>query len=249
VSAPATARSAMLKIDPDAWLAGLMGRPVNRVAGPVASGAEKEAVRALAELAAAPGFAYARVPTAEVRLTHLLEDAGFRLVDTGITLEAATIAGTARPGSDTRLARAGDATAVAEIARTAFRYSRFHLDPRIPATLANEIKREWAANYFRGQRGDHMVVAERSGSVVGFLQLLAGKDGALTIDLIAVTEAQRGQGLASDMIRFAARECGAPALLRVGTQAANVASLRLYERLGFTVAGTSHVFHLHAPVA
>jgi hypothetical protein len=28
-----------------------------------------------------------------------------------------------------------------------------------------------------------------------------------------------------------------------------VGSLRLYERLGFTVAGTSHVFHLHAPVA
>jgi ribosomal protein S18 acetylase RimI-like enzyme len=248
VSAPVTHRAA-LQIDPDAWLASLMGRPVNRVAGPVAPGAEKEAARALAGLAAAPGFAYARVPTAEVRLAHLLEDAGFRLVDTGITLEAATVAGAARPGTDARLARAGDAAAVAEIARTAFRYSRFHLDPRIPAALANEIKREWAANYFRGQRGDHMVVAERSGSVAGFLQLLAGKDGALTIDLIAVTEAQRGQGLALDMIRFAARECGAPARLRVGTQAANVASLRLYERLGFTVAGTSHVFHLHAPVA
>jgi ribosomal protein S18 acetylase RimI-like enzyme len=250
VSAPVTHRSPALQIDSDAWLAGLMGRPVNRVAGPVAPGAEKEAARALSGLAAVPGFAYARVPTAEVRLAHLLEDAGFRLVDTGITLEAATVAGTARPSSAAaRLARAGDETAVAEIARTAFRYSRFHLDPRIPAALANEIKREWAVNYFRGRRGDYMVVAERSSSVAGFLQLLAGKGGTLTIDLIAVAEAQRGQGLASDMIRFAARECGAPARLRVGTQAANVASLRLYERLGFTVAGTSHVFHLHAPVA
>jgi ribosomal protein S18 acetylase RimI-like enzyme len=248
VSAPAPNRSAALRIDPDAWLAGLMRRAVNRVAGPVVPGTEADATRALAALAATPGFAYARVPTTDVSFGHLLENAGFRLVDTGITLEAATIAGTSRSMGETRLAHAGDATAVVEIARTAFRYSRFHLDPRIPTALANDIKREWAANYFRGQRGDHMVVAERSGSVVGFLQLLAGKDGVLTIDLIAVAEAHRGRGLAADMIRFAARECGKPVRLRVGTQAANVASLRLYERLGFAVAATSHVFHLHAPV-
>jgi hypothetical protein len=34
-------------------------------------------------------------------------------------------------------------------------------------------------------------------------------------------------------------------MLRVGTQLANLPALRSYERMGFRVTGSSHVFHLH----
>lgn len=238
----------MLQVAADPWLAGIMARPVHRVSGTVAAGEEVEAARALESLASQGGFAYARIASAEVRTAQLFEDAGFRLVDTGITLEVDASRSGVGAAPAARTARAGDAAAVAEIARTAFRFSRFHLDPRIPAGLANEIKAQWAGNFFAGKRGDHMVMAERAGEVAGFLQLLSGAERVLTIDLIAVAEAHRGAGLATGMIRFAARECGAPVRLRVGTQAANVASLRLYERLGFTVSATSYVFHFHAPV-
>jgi ribosomal protein S18 acetylase RimI-like enzyme len=239
----------MLQVFADPWLAGILGRPAHRVAGSIVTGEEAMASAALAPLAATGGFAYARVPTADVRLVQLLEDAGFRVVDTGITLEARSVDDTHATVSAVRMARADDAARVETIARAAFRYSRFHLDPRIPHALADEVKAQWAANFFRGKRGDHMVVAERGGAVAGFLQLLAGADGALTIDLIGVAEAHRGHGLASGMIAFAARECGRPERIRVGTQAANVGSLRLYERLGFTVASTSYVLHFHAPAS
>jgi ribosomal protein S18 acetylase RimI-like enzyme len=234
----------MLQIAPDPWLAGIMSRPVHRVSGAVAPGEEAQAARALESIG---GFAYSRVPTADVGLVQQLEDTGFRLVDAGITLETEAIRGAADAPSAVRNARAADATAVADVARSAFRFSRFHLDPRIPGGLADEIKAQWAGNFFRGGRGDYMVVAERGGELAGFLQLLSAPGRVLTIDLIAVAEAHRGAGLAKAMIRFAARECGAPARLRVGTQAANVASLRLYERLGFAVAATSFVLHRHAP--
>jgi ribosomal protein S18 acetylase RimI-like enzyme len=234
----------MLHTAPDPWLAGVMSRPVHRVSGSVAPGEESDGMRALAHLDQ-NGFAYARIPTAEVRLAQLLEDAGFRLVDAGITLETDTKRADDRLRPNVRLARPEDVTATEAIARTAFRFSRFHLDPRIPTALANEIKAQWAGNFFRGTRGDYMVVAEHAGNLTGFLQLLAAPDRTLIIDLIAVTEAHREQGLASSMIGFAARECGAPPRLRVGTQAANVASLRLYERLGFTVTATSYVLHRH----
>jgi len=233
----------MLQVATDPWLAGIMVRPVHRVSGTVATGEEAAAKQALAP---AGGFAYARLPTADVRSVQLLEDAGFRLVDTGITLEADVLRGEDGAGAAARSARPADAAAVGALARSAFRFSRFHLDPRIPARLADEIKAQWAGNFFAGKRGDYMVVTEHAGEVAGFLQLLAGPDSVLTIDLVAVAEAHRGRGLATAMIRFAARECGAPARLRVGTQSANVPSLRLYERLGFTVAATSFVLHRHA---
>jgi ribosomal protein S18 acetylase RimI-like enzyme len=244
----------MLQLSTDPWLAGILARPAHRVAGSIVTGEEAMARAALAPLAATGGFAYARVPTADVRLAQLLEDAGFRLVDAGITLEARSIDDTAiddtgAAGSGIRMARADDAARIEAIARAAFRFSRFHLDPHIPRAVADEIKAQWAANFFHGRRGDHMVVADRGGAVAGFLQLLAGPDGTLTIDLIGVAEAHRGHGLASGMIAFAARECGRPERIRVGTQAANVGSLRLYERLGFTVAATSYVLHYHAPAS
>lgn len=239
----------MFEATPDRWLAAVLGRSVQRVSGTISPGEKDENVNLLRTVAAAPGFAYARVPASEVFSAQLLEDAGFRLVDSSVTLETGKIDVATPATACARMARGGDAAAVEHIARSAFHYSRFHLDPRIPKQLADEIKAQWAGNFFRGGRGDYMVVAEHEGAIAGFLQLLAGADGTLTIDLIAVAEGRRGRGLASGMIGFAARACGRPTRIRVGTQAANIASLRLYERLGFTVSATGYVFHCHGPAA
>jgi GNAT superfamily N-acetyltransferase len=233
----------------DRWLGGIMRRPVQRVSGSIAAHEAREGARMLQAVAGGPGFAYARVSTADVRAAQAFEEAGFRIVDTGVTLEAADLRAAAPSAAKTRLARGEDAAAVEAIARTAFRFSRFHLDPRIPTELADEIKAQWAGNFFRGGRGEHMVVAEHGGEIAGFLQLLSGADGTRTIDLVAVAADRRGQGLGAAMIGFAARECGPPTRLRVGTQAANVPSLRLYARLGFEVTDTQYVFHCHGPVA
>jgi ribosomal protein S18 acetylase RimI-like enzyme len=142
------------------------------------------------------------------------------------------------------MALPGDRQAVEDIARKSFLYSRFHLDPAFSRAVADRIKAEWAGNFFHGQRGDHMVVAEVAGAVRGFLQLLQDEPERMTIDLIAVAEDVRGRGVASAMMGYAMRACRARTL-RVGTQAANLASLRLYENLGFRVIATSYVLHRH----
>jgi ribosomal protein S18 acetylase RimI-like enzyme len=67
----------------------------------------------------------------------------------------------------------------------------------------------------------------------------------LVIDLIAVEKDHRGQGLAKEMILFAASACGNPQALRAGTQSVNTASLSLYEKLGFRIVSTSYVLHHH----
>jgi GNAT superfamily N-acetyltransferase len=234
-----------LAISDDAWLSGVMARRVSRVSGAVVAEAEQEAERALLDVVDRPGFIYARVPTDDARTIRLLERCGLHLVDTGVTLEAAEVSGSSAGACGVRFARAEDRAAVEGIAGRSFVYSRFHLDPEIPKPLADEIKAQWAGNFFHGNRGDHMVVAEQAGRIVGFTQLLRSGEGVLVVDLIAVDGPHRGQGLAKEMIRFSASAVDGVRVMRVGTQIANAESLRVYQDLGFSIVSSAYVFHRH----
>lgn len=232
----------MIEIHEDRWLQTFIGRPAFRVTG--TADASEACMAKLRELARRPAFSYARTPTDDPRALDVFQAAGFRVVDTTITLETVGLPA-ATADSTVRLARPEDAPGVEAVAREGFAYSRFHLDPHIEKRVADEIKAQWAGNYFKGARGDHMVVAEVEGRIAGFLQLLAGGDGVLTIDLVAVSSAHRRRGLAAAMIRYAAHACAGTQRLRVGTQAANVGSLRLYQSLGFAISATAYVVHCH----
>ena len=82
--------------------------------------------------------------------------------------------------------------------------------------------------------------------IVGFTLLLVPTDSEVVIDLIAVDDAYRRRGIAAEMIAFVESQF-APAQLVVGTQVANLPSVRLYEKLGFRLAGAQYVFHFHNP--
>lgn len=233
-----------MEIVADPWLERFIGKPVFRVAGTPAG--NDQALAKLRELTAQDAFAYARVPTRDTTVVDAFQSAGFRVVDVSITLEAARLPPLEpQDVSRARFARPEDADAVERVGREGFTLSRFHLDPRIDKSVADEIKAQWAGNFFRGARGDYMVVAAAEGEAKGFLQLLAGADGVLTIDLVAVAASQRRKGLAGAMIRFAAHHCPGTKRLRVGTQAANIDSLRLYQGLGFVVTASAYVLHCH----
>ncbi len=224
----------------DDWLGDILGRPAYRLdslTGPLAT--------AVAGLA--PGaFVCTKADCRDIPSVHALELLGFRLVDTNVVLEKPRDATPPAESLGVRFARPEDEGAVARIAGGGFSLTRFHLDPLL-ADSADIIKESWARNFFRGRRGDHMVVAVADGEVAGFNQLLLGADGTLTIDLIAVDARFRRRGLGAAMIRFAETHLPTATIVRVGTQIANTASLRLYESLGFRVARSQYVFHYHVP--
>jgi ribosomal protein S18 acetylase RimI-like enzyme len=65
------------------------------------------------------------------------------------------------------------------------------------------------------------------------------------IDLIAVATDAHGRGAGSALTAaFAGLYTGMPRV--VGTQIANVPSIRLYTKLGFALARSQYVLHLHA---
>ena len=220
----------------DDWLAERIGKAAWRL-DPGGDSAEAAKV-------SGPAFIDTRVPTADIARVAQLSEVGFRLIDTAVTFRHANPGGGTPGTAETAMAAAGDADDIARIAATNFRSDRFHADPAIDDTAADRIKADWARNFFAGARGDWMVVARADGRVAGFLQLL-DRDDAVVIDLIAVDAAARNQGLARAMIGFAARSCRPGAPMRVGTQLTNLASIRLYQSLGFELESSEHVMHRH----
>jgi len=237
-----------MQIEADAWLAEIMGYPVFRVSVGETPPSSAEARSALAQATGQQrAFMYAKLPTQRVAAVHVLEAAGFNVVDVNVTL-AHSLREVASASSFTiRPARPEDHAAVLNIAVTAFVYSRFHLDPKIPAALANEIKRAWVENYCLGKRGEGLWLAEAEGKVVGFLALLISHT-ARVIDLIGVSPAAQRRGVGEALVRWMTHDSvGKFTQARVGTQAANIPSLRLYEKCGFSVAETTYVLHGHWP--
>jgi ribosomal protein S18 acetylase RimI-like enzyme len=226
----------------DEWLGRLLGRPALRL-----DRADTGDAGWIGRLDHEDLFITVKLPAHDVAALGELEAIGFRVVDAALTFSAAAV-GPQAADPRVRAARRGDRERVAELAGRAFRFSRFHLDPAIPRALADRVKQSWAANFFAGARGDAMVVAEQDGAILGFLQLLHGASSGFVIDLIAVAPEAARQGLARAMIGFAAAQGvngAAPSGWRVGTQAANIASVRLYESLGFRLEHAQFVLHHH----
>jgi ribosomal protein S18 acetylase RimI-like enzyme len=225
-----------MALRPDPWLAQFLNKPVWHL---TATGRDLDETPIPAET---PCFVDGKVPVSDIETSHRFQNAGFRLIDTNILLERP-----AWPIARSRTARpadAGDRDAIERIAATAFTFSRFHLDPEIPKSAADSIKRAWAGNFFEGERGDHMIVSVVEDVVAGFLQVLHQGD-LMVIDLVAVDPRFRGKGLARDMIAFAESHMHGIERIQVGTQAANARSLHAYVGDRFQFISATYVFHYH----
>jgi ribosomal protein S18 acetylase RimI-like enzyme len=147
-----------------------------------------------------------------------------------------------------RAAGPADFDQVVQIAGSAFKYSRFHLDPLVSKTLADNIKRSWMESYRRGTRGSGCLVATLEDVVVGFLAIVetTGEHAARIIDLIGVDPSAQGRGVGRALVDTFIREASGQATrLEVGTQVANAPSVRLYENCGFRFAGAAYTLHGH----
>jgi ribosomal protein S18 acetylase RimI-like enzyme len=202
----------------------------------------------LQDVKRSPVFLYSRVPSHRLDYIKLLEDEGFRLVDTTVTFEKAITLPTKQADSiGVRFATSDDRDQTVALAKRAFSCSRFHLDTAFSKETADAIKGEWVRNYFLAKRGDAMVIAEAEQHIAGFVQLLSDVNGTLIIDLIAVDEYHRRKGIAAGMVAFAESRYGDFERIRVGTQAVNIQSIQFYEYYGFRTISSSYVFHYHYP--
>jgi dTDP-4-amino-4,6-dideoxy-D-galactose acyltransferase len=126
-------------------------------------------------------------------------------------------------------------------------YSRYRVDPRIPAGAFDSLYRMWVTCSALGELADALLVAAPSGLEEEPLGLVTIKiDGpAGQIGLIAVHDDARGKGVGSALIAAAHRWMLARDARRatVVTQLDNVPACRLYERSGYRLADLRNFYH------
>ena len=259
VQATTRVDSLSIELCEDPWLSAIMGHGVFQVRSvePPVAGSEKAASDILGQVQyhaaqQAAAMYYARVDTAQVNVVRSLCATGFYVVDVTVTfcMEAPSQLRDPTPGK-VSICPVGPEhhQGVLDIASSCFQYSRFHLDPLIPRAIADRIKHDWVLSYIHKQRGDALFVALLDGRTVGFLAALAmelqGKR-ICVIDLIGVDTACQNQGVGLALTEFFIHRYHTQYdQLQVGTQAANIPSMRLYESLGFSVMKTQYVMHMH----
>ncbi len=243
-----------MELRPDQWLSEVLGRAVFSLVD-LDDPSLDRAVTFVDDHARRNGPAMydAKFAADRVDIARALGAAGFFTVDVNVTFaidgRSPLPALDPVPSVNVRRAAEDDQAAVLDLAGTAFRYSRFHLDPLIDRSAADRVKREWIRSYFEGRRGEALWVAVRDGVVTGFVAVLDGRDGGTrvrTIDLIGVTPSAQRQGVGTALVAaFISNYRETSGRLEVGTQVANTPSIALYERCGFTIRRARSVMHAH----
>ncbi|MGD1842049.1 MAG: GNAT family N-acetyltransferase [Thermonemataceae bacterium] len=121
-------------------------------------------------------------------------------------------------------------------------YSRFKKDTNFPEGTFERLYTHWIEQAVRTQT---VFVYKQEEAIKGLLTLKLTRDKAI-IDLLAVHQTARNQGVATQLILKAFQETYRQgyAQIHVTTQAANVAACRLYEKVGFRVAKETAIYHL-----
>lgn len=241
----------------DAWMSEILGKPcygvtINRQFIESCAVVGTEEKMWLDKIHREHVFTFTKINTTDIPFIRFAEKQGFNLVDTNVSLVLKQPAKAENDDNSTYnccFATSADEEAACDVGRMSFNFTRFHLDDFIPKKTADYIKAEWVRNYFKGRRGDKMVLAKSGDGTVGFLQLFVnpiaiGSD-VVVIDLIAVAPEHRRKGLAGKMISFAINKLCNGQRMMVGTQIANIPSIKLYQQLGFVFDNAQYVFHYH----
>jgi dTDP-4-amino-4,6-dideoxy-D-galactose acyltransferase len=125
-------------------------------------------------------------------------------------------------------------------------YSRFRLDPRLPATVFQRLYSQWLRNSLDGSIAQVVLTLQgTAGEAVGLLTL-GDKDGVAGIGLLAVAAEFRGQRAGQRLVAEARRRAAAQgyARLQVVTQGANEQACRFYEKCGFELVDEVNIYHL-----
>lgn len=242
-----------MAVDADAWLSATLQRPVFALRLSAGEAIDTAIASFRRHAADQPGaFYFAKLGALELERVTALGAAGFHLVETSLGFAAPI---DALGGADTAGAIAVEnfdprwREAVLAIAASCFRYSRFHIDPAFPRAVADHVKREWIRSYVEGRRGDCLLVAHEAGTPLGFAAMLSAQHPngpAAVIDLIGVAPGAQRRGVGHRLVHAAIHEYrGRCATLEVGTQASNIPSVRLYERVGLRLTRSGFVLHHH----
>lgn len=127
---------------------------------------------------------------------------------------------------------------------TLFLTDRFSIDKRLPAEFSSKIKYRWISDALAHSSSKHVIGYQiKNGVFAGFV-VFTKETSFVNIELIAVGEDFRGQGIAGRMISYLSESFGKA--IKVGTQEENSASNQLYIKMGGKVVSKKYVYHRYS---
>jgi len=192
-------------------------------------------------------FAIVRCSTAELTAVQLLEDAGFRLMDTVVShlyhIDRSGLPDL-QPPVLFRPYRPEDYAAVLDITSTAFHgyLGHYHIDPKIDPATADAIYIDWAR---RETENSTVFVAEQDDRIVGYItfRLNSPEESQIVLGGV-VPEAQR-LGIYREFLKLGIHWGSQQGVrqVRFVTQITNVAVQRVWARLGCVLAHSDYTLH------
>ena len=237
-----------MKVEPNRLESDRFGVSFARLTDPVH---DREAAEALLQEADGQGtdVISARVDADDLPTVRMLEDGGFRIMDTLVyyqrDLPAPDLAMTGPeiiPGS------AEHVPACAQIAARAFSgyLGHYHADPRLDAEAADLAYVDWTSRLLtESADGQIALCAVIDGQVSGFLIGVRRGEAASEIVLNAVDPGVEGQGCYGALLRRYLRHAGGRGDRQVviSTQLQNYRVQRAWRREGFHLFGSFHTLH------
>lgn len=191
------------------------------------------------------------VPADAFEWSAWLGAAGFTFVDLALTAFARKLTHLPAPRITVRMAADEDAPDLERIAGHAFRFGRYHADPRFPKALADDRYQRWIRHALAAQSDQEFVfVSGPAGNPTGFIHATL-QGSTIDLRLAAVDPAQSPGILGPSLftaVLVALRERGARSA-KARLSAGNTGILSLYSSLGFLFPEAEAVLHLHAPAA
>ena len=191
------------------------------------------------------GLVSCRLPHDQLRESMLLEDHGFRFIEMVYRPELDNLQTRELPASslDVEPAQPADIAAIQRIARHAFRNERFHMDPRLDATLGDERYCRWVGNSL-GHHSQRLYTVREGPRLIAFFvnEMLAD---CCYWHLNAVEPAIHGLGYGRRAwlaMLYQAKLSGADCV-RTCIATRNHRALNLYARLGFRFSPPLMTFH------
>ena len=127
---------------------------------------------------------------------------------------------------------------------TLFLTDRFSIDKRLPAEFSSKIKYRWISDALAHSSPKYVMGYQiKNGMFAGFV-VFTKETEFVNIELIAVGENFRGQGIAGRMISYLSQSFGKA--IKVGTQEENSASNQLYKKMGGKVVSKKYVYHRYS---
>jgi GNAT superfamily N-acetyltransferase len=196
-------------------------------------------------------FLIARCDAPELSTAQALEAQGFRLMDTLVYFARHIAAAPIASAADSimvRPVREDEANPVGALAVRAFQGygGHYHADSRLDRDKCDAVYASWAyRSCISREVADGVLVAEHENQIAGFTTLRIHNSDEGEVPLYGVDPSIQRQGIGRALITGALRwfEARGVARMLISTQVTNVASQKVWVRLGFEPSHAFYTFH------